>query len=558
MTLHISSTSFLLPGNRQWAALSAVDDLRFGEYGDWFSALALNNADNLLCMLFLGELIQDASAPVEGIDDFLKELLAPLRMRLSRSGLPVIVAFSSWRPASPIANARQPSRWNKIANAFELSLYKLAENNPALYLIDMDTVWSRNGMSAAFDERNRYAARCPLSSRGIEQLASSAASVLGRIRRSAKKVLVLDCDNTLWGGVVGEVGIEGLQLGSDGTGQAFVDFQRVAKALQQEGVLLAISSKNNEAEARAVFERHPGMVLKWDDLVAAKVNWSEKADNVAAIAEELDLGLSSFVFWDDNPLEREKMRLLQPDVTTPELPVDVGLWPAQLLADDLFARFEITSDDKRKGEQYRSRAAFIQARDKVTDHGSFLKSIVMRPEALPIDQASIGRAEQLCQKTNQFNLRTVRHSAADLASLARDNPDTAFLVRLSDRFGDHGIVGLAIARQVGEIGFVDSFMMSCRVLGRHLEAWMMSQLVAVFKRRGIKWLLAEFVPSGRNSVAEGFLASYGFTQLRADDDPSSGQLTSVSESQGLGGITYVLNTETSLAPFEDAFSRDGL
>ena len=556
MARYISSTSFLLPGNRQWAALAALEELHFGEFGDWFSALASNDSDSMLCMLFLREMIPDASLSEETIDTQLEELLAPLRMRLSRSAKPVVVAFSSWRQESPIRNARSMSKWVSAARRFEAVLYDMAAGHPALYLLNMDAVWARDGIVSAFDQRNLYAARCPLSSKGIERLASSAAAILGRIRSSAKKVLVLDCDNTIWGGVVGEAGIEGLVLGSDGSGKAFVDFQRAARSLAQEGILLALCSKNNEADVWAVFDRHPGMAIKREDVVAAKINWVEKADNLKAMAEELDLGLSSFVFWDDNPLEREKMRLLCPEVTTPEVPADVGLWPDMLLADDLFARFQITSEDKKKGDQYRNRAAFINARGNVTDQDSFLKTIAMRPKTVLIEGPTLGRAEQLCAKTNQFNLRTVRHSAAALALLAQKNPDTAFLAELSDRFGEHGIIGLAIAWQMGEAGFVDSLMMSCRVLGRHLEAWMMSQLVLAFRKRQTKWLLAEFIPSGRNTVAEDFLASYGFIRLDANSDPILGILPKLAAEHGLNGLVYFIDIETFSIPYQDVFNQE--
>lgn len=556
MALYISSTSFLLPGNRQWASLAAQDVLNFGEYGDWFSALLSSDDESMLCMLFLREMIPDEALLGESADAQIHELLAPLRARLSNSDKPVIIAFSSWRQESPIRNARSKSNWVLAGRSLENQLYDLATDCPALHLLNMDMIWAQDGIATAFDARNLYAARCPLSSRGIERLATSAAAILARIRHSAKKVLVLDCDNTIWGGVVGEVGVEGLVLGEDGRGKAFVDFQRAARLLVKEGVLLALSSKNNEADAWAVFDHHPAMLIRREDIVAAKINWIEKSDNLRAMAEELDLGLSSFVFWDDNPLEREKMRLLCPEVTTPEVPADVGAWPDLLLASDVFSRFYITNEDRKKGDQYRNRAAFLNARSNVTDQDGFLKTIAMQPKAFPISAPTLARAEQLCAKTNQFNLRTVRHSAAELAALARENPDTSFLVELSDRFGQHGVIGLAIARQIGEVGFVDSFMMSCRVLGRHLEAWMMSQLVLAFKTRSVSYLLAEFIPSGRNTVAEGFLASYGFVRLDAGNEPGVEKLRELVAQYSFSGEVYFLDIEKFSVPFRDVFNQD--
>ncbi|ASU40588.1 hypothetical protein hmeg3_21335 [Herbaspirillum sp. meg3] len=552
MTIRISATSFLLPGNRNWSSLAALDQLDFGEYGDWFSALASNDAEPMLCMLFLEDLVP---AVTESMDELLSSLLVPLETRLEKSQAPTLIAFSGWRQESPISSARSMSAWLQLTRRFEAMLYEIAARHPTLHVLNMDQVWSRDGMATAFDSRNLYAARCRLSSHGIECLSASALAVFTRLRQAAKKVLVLDCDNTIWGGVVGEVGLEGIVLGSDGIGKAFAHFQKVAQVLAAEGILLALCSKNNEEEVWSVFDHHAGMVLKREDIVAARINWEEKAGNIRAMAQELDLGLSSFVFWDDNPLEREKMRTLCPEVVTPEVPADVGQWPALLRADDMFARFAITRDDQKKGDQYRSRAAFINERKNVADEQGFLKTIDMRPKTLPINAGSVGRAEQLCAKTNQFNLRTVRHSRADIELLAAENPATTFMVELSDRFGDHGIIALAIARDLDGVAFLDTFLMSCRVLGRHLEAWILAQLVATFKAGKTKWMLAEFVPSGRNVVAENVLPAHGFVALTPDSDPSDGLLSRLAAEHHLQGIVYFIDVELFSIPYQNVFNQ---
>jgi FkbH-like protein len=555
MTIRVSATSFLLPGNRNWSSLAALDKLDFGEYGDWFSALGSNEADPILCMLFLEDLVPVVSASTEAMDELLSSLLIPLDMRLAKSKAATILAFSGWRQESSISNARSMSTWLQLTRRFEAMLYEIAARHPGLHILNMDQVWSRDGMAAAFDSRNLYAARCRLSSRGIERLSTSAVAIFTRLQQAAKKVLVLDCDNTIWGGVVGEVGVEGIVLGGDGVGKAFAHFQKVAQSLAREGILLALCSKNNEEEVWSVFEQHAGMMLKREDIVAFRINWEEKAENVRSIAQELDLGLSSFVFWDDNPLEREKMRTLCPEVTTPEVPVDVGQWPVLLRAEDMFARFEITREDQKKGAQYRSRAAFINERKSVTDEQDFLKTIGMQPNTLPINGGSLGRAEQLCAKTNQFNLRTVRHSASDIAQLAADNPATSFMVELSDRFGDHGIIALAIARNLDGVAFLDTLLMSCRVLGRHLEAWILAQLVATFKAGQTKWMLAEFIPSGRNVVAENVLSAHGFTVLTPANDPSDGMLSRLAAAHHLQGIVYFIDVELFSIPYQDVFNQ---
>lgn len=556
MTIRVSSTSFLLPGNRQWSHLAQLEQLNFGEYGDWHLALLSPDSDSSLCVIFLEDVVPDHVTQFSSdFDAILLPLLQPLEMRLSRVQAPTLIAFSGWRSDSQIRNARQLSWWRQLVQRFENLLYQLAVSNPSLYLLNLDSVWASKGMATAFDTRNFYAARCRLSSQGIEQLVISSIAIFERIRNAAKKVLVLDCDNTLWGGVVGEIGAGGITLDSDGTGKAFTNFQKAVRQLSREGVLLVLASKNNEAEVWDVFESHQGMTLKRSDIVAARIDWNEKAENVISMAAELDLGLSSFVFWDDNPLEREKMRSLCPEVTTPELPVDIGQWPDLIKASNLFARFSVTSDDERKSEQYRNRAAFVSEKKCVTDEANFLRSIAMQPKLLPITEPLLPRAEQLCAKTNQYNLRTTRYAAADIAVFAGQDPELTFLVQLSDRFGDHGIIAMAIVRDINGVAFLDTFLMSCRVLGRHLEAWILEQIVTTLQARGVQWILAEFIPSGRNDVSKDFLSDHGFIRLNSGNHPDTEKLLGVVDTLALKGELYFSEINSLQIPYKDVFNQ---
>ena len=239
-------------------------------------------------------------------------------------------------------------------------------------------------------------------------------------------------------------------------------------------------------------------------------------------------------FWDDNPIERETVRAAVPKVRVFDCPKQVIDWPRTLLECADFARFEVTAEDRRKTALYKARAEFVTELTGRTDRTGFLKSIQLRPEALPIDPASLARATQLCAKTNQFNLRAARHSAADLTEIARADGTVALLARLSDRFGDHGIVGLAIARPTSDpaVAFLDTFLLSCRVLGRHLEAWMLDASVRPLRERGVRFLAGEFVPRERNAMAAGFLGEHGFTAM---DTLSTGDRDRVAKA--IGGLT---------------------
>lgn len=552
MTIRVSSTSFLLPGNRQWKPLAQIDQLNFGEYGDWHLALLSPDNDSSLCVIFLEDIISEAVHSFSDFDAILNPLLQPLEIRLSRVSMPTVVAFSGWREDSPIHNAKQLAGWRQLVLRFEEILYRLSEEHPSLYILNLDSVWARNGIAAAFDNRNFYAARCRLSSRGIEELVASVGEIFERISSSAKKVLVLDCDNTLWGGVVGELGMAGIILDSDGVGKAFTNFQKAVLQLSREGILLVLASKNNAVDVWEVFDSHPGMTLKRSDIVAARIDWNEKAENLKAMAAELDLGLSSFVFWDDNPLEREKMRSLCPEVTTPEIPVDVGYWAELIRKSHLFARFSVTLEDKQKGAQYRNRAAFVSEKKQVADEAGFLRSIKMQPQLVPVTAPLLARAEQLCAKTNQYNLRTIRHTAADIATFSNQDPSLTFLVNLSDRFGDHGIIALVIVRRVNAIAFLDTFLMSCRVLGRHLEAWILQQVIIKLQELGVQWMLAEFIPSGRNDVSKNFLNDHGFARL--DIESPNVALASAIDSLALKGDIYFSDVSSLQIPHKDVFN----
>ncbi len=346
---------------------------------------------------------------------------------------------------------------------------------------------------------------------------AAVATVFERIAQPACKVLVLDCDNTLWGGVIGEDGLAGLRLGEDGEGAAFADFQRVARRLAGQGLVLAIASKNNEPEVWDVFDHHDGMALKREHISAWRIDWNEKADNIAAIAEELGVGLESIAFWDDNPLEREKVRAALPQVHVIEAASQVIDWPNQLAQAVQFARVEITDEDRKKTDQYRARGAFVREAGGQGDRASFLRSIDLRPEMVEIDAGTLARAAQLCAKTNQFNLRTQRHSAQDIAAMVAGK-GMHRLVRLSDRFGDHGVVGLMLVNRSPAdpaIAFIDTLLMSCRVLGRELDAWMLAQIMAELGNAGVELVVGEFVETGRNGQVAGLYPGRGFTPLDA-------------------------------------------
>tara|TARA_B100000315_G_scaffold120675_1_gene110551 strand:+ start:853 stop:2568 length:1716 start_codon:yes stop_codon:yes gene_type:complete len=559
--LRVTGTSNLLANNKAWDVLKNKFQIDFGNYGDWASVLIDSAEQNILWVVFLDDLVSPDRLTFDmniSIENQLEVLLKPLTEHLMSKQSITLIAFSTWRWESIISNSRQSSPWIQMANRFLEELHALMEKHQTLYLLSMDEVFSKQGMIKCFDARNFYISRCRMSIMGLELLADAAQTVFDRIKNAAKKVLVLDCDNTLWGGVVGEVGLSGITLGSDGIGQAFTDFQLAVNRWASQGVLLTIASKNNEGDVWKVFNKHPGMQIQKDDLVAWRINWQEKAVNLQQMASELNLGIDSFVFWDDNPFEREKIRLALPDVITLDIPQDVTAWPAFLDSLDFFARFSVTMEDRKKVQQYKQRTAFVSERKQVRNQVAFLKSIDLQPTVLPLSEETLARAEQLCQKTNQFNIRTERHTALVLRKLSGNPNYESFLVKLSDRFGDHGIVCLALARIDGKAAFLDTFLMSCRIFGRHLEAWVLQELGKRLKAKACKWILAEFRPTQRNAVAASFLPDHGLTSFDWNQLPDNHPVHLLRDLTYKTGQHYYAELETLKIPHLEAFQNEDI
>ncbi len=549
-----------MPGNSAWRTLGDARQLDFGAFGDWAQVLADPALDTAVAwIIFLDDLVEGHATEDGALDALLTTLLAPLDARLARgSQQPVIVAWASPTAGSVIESARTPSASRAFATRFEAALYERARHAPALHIVPLDQAFAKPGRDRCFDNRNYYAAHCRLSVTGLGTLAGALGEVLQRLTTPARKVLVLDCDNTLWGGVVGEDGVGGLTLGQDGTGSAYVDFQRAIRRLAGRGTVLALASKNEEADVWSVFDGHPAMALKRQDIAAWRINWSDKAENIAALAEELGIGLDSMAFWDDNPIERETVRAALPQVLVLDCPQQVIEWPKALLECPAFARFEVTAEDRRKTALYKARAEFVNELSGRTDRVGFLQSIQLRPEALPIEPASLARAAQLCAKTNQFNLRAARHSAGDLSEIARTDGAVGMLVRLSDRFGDHGIVGLAIARPTADpsVAFLDTFLLSCRVLGRHLEAWLLDACVRPLRERGVRYLAGEFVPRERNAMAASFLGEHGFSPLDSLSPPERDQIETAISGLAGDGKVYAADLKTLAIPHLEIYADD--
>ena len=396
----------------------------------------------------------------------------------------------------------------------------LAERAPPYVTIhDVEWLESVAGRRAWADERYFLHAKLPCAPEYLVDYAHSVASIIAAQRGLSRKCLVLDLDNTLWGGVIGDDGMRGIRIGQgDAEGEAFASFQHYAKALAMRGVILAVCSKNTDAIAREVFESHPDMVLRLDDIACFVANWNDKAANLRHIARTLNIGLDSLVFVDDNPAERSIVRQLVPEVAVPEVTADPGSFIDALERHRYFQVVALGADDLKRAEYYRTnaaRAAVASASGGVED---FLQSLAMRAVAGPITDATLERATQLINKSNQFNLTTRRKSTADVLA-AMTAPDWVTLtVSLADRFGDNGLISVVLAKVDGDTLDIDTWLMSCRVLKRGVERFLLNLIVAEARARGLSTVRGEFIPTPKNALVRDHYAELGFTNAGTDAD----------------------------------------
>jgi FkbH-like protein len=386
-----------------------------------------------------------------------------------------------------------------------------------LHICDLEFLSHRHGGTSARDERAWFESKQPCSPSLLVELAREVSQIIGALRRPPKKVLALDLDNTLWGGVVADDGLEGIELGDTSPrGEAFKAFQKYIRSLKQRGVLLAVCSKNDHEKAAEVFEKHPEMILRMDDLVSFKANWDPKSDNLRQMASELNLGLDSFVFVDDNPAEIEIVRQFTPEVATILLGPDSSMYAAQLQDCRMFEPRNITAEDGERTGQYRSEAQRSELMGKAADMDSYLESLAMEGAISEFTPADVPRLAQLINKSNQFNLTTKRRTEADVLEVTNDPDCIGFSMRLKDRFGDHGLISIVIGRKSGRTLAIDTWVMSCRVLKRQVEDEVLKEVARLAVRLDCTRLEGIYLPTAKNEMVRDFYPCMGFALISED------------------------------------------
>ena len=429
---------------------------------------------------------------------------------VGRAGGRVIQHSVALRPEDPLGHlaGRVASR-HAMVRLFNVRLLRSA---PAeVVVLDCERLAAALGTSAWFDDRYWYLTKQAVGPQALPTLARHTASLMAAALGLNRKCLVLDLDGTLWGGVIGEDGLDGIRLGSGAAGEAFVDFQTYVLGLKQKGIVLAVASKNNEADARLPFERHPDMRLRLDDIAVFLANWDDKATNIRRIAAELNLPLRSLTLVDDNPAERALIRQQLPEVDVIAMPPDVTGYRAALAGYLRFETVALTEDDVRRTEQYRARQAAAALAATAGSLEEFHRSLEMRATVAPFDDLHLPRIAQLIAKTNQFNLTGRRRNIAELRALMADPDAIHFYLKLRDRFTDHGLVAALIASKDDDTLQIDTWVMSCRVIGRTVEAEMLKALCHIAAERGCRRLRGVFNATGRNEPARDVYRRFAFS-----------------------------------------------
>ena len=414
---------------------------------------------------------------------------------------------------------------NKVSSSFiyqvrklNLGLMDLSQEYANLYICDLAELQSKLGRDFCFDSSIYVSTEMLFSLDALPYVASRTLDLICALRGSFKKCLILDLDNTLWGGTVGDDGWENIQIGHGlGIGKAFTEFQQWIVKLKDRGIILCVCSKNDEDKAREPFEKNPEMVLHLDDIAVFIANWDNKVDNIRRIQQTLNIGFDSMVFLDDNPFERNIVREHLPEICVPELPEDPGDYLEYLYGLNLFETASYSTADKDRTKQYIEEARRTDSARSFTDVNAFLASLEMVSEVRGFDAFNTPRVAQLSQRSNQFNLRTVRYTEDQVHQMAGDDRYKCFSFTLSDKFGDSGLICAVILRKQEDRSlFIDTWFMSCRVLKRGMEDFTLNTLVEYARSEGFERLVGEYIPTAKNGMVKDHYPRLGFSPLPDD------------------------------------------
>jgi FkbH-like protein len=549
-TTHLLVPALVASAARHGIALSCVE----ADYGQVVQAAldpgsTLNRAGCDAVLIAVDHRGLPLSAPLgdrEGAERAVAESLdyiTNVRRALEKNGTPVCLLQTVPRPVESSFGSLDyalPGTMRRMTEDFNRRLAESLAGSEHL-LLDVANLAELVGLSDWHDATLWNLAKLPFASAFVPLYADHVGRLLAALRGKSKKCLILDLDNTVWGGVIGDDGLEGIVLGQgDATGEAHLQVQRTALMLRERGVVLAVSSKNDDAIARRAFREHPEMLLREQHLAVFQANWNDKASNIQAIADELSLGLDAMVFLDDNPAERNLVRQLLPQVAVPELPTDPALYARTLLAAGYFEAVAFSQEDRQRAEQYQANARRVALQKQAGDVDAYLESLEMLMTLKPFDEAGRARIAQLINKSNQFNLTTRRYTEADVARIERDPDAFTLQVRLKDALGDNGMISVLICRRSGDSWDIDTWLMSCRVLGRKVEAALLGELLREARARGIRKLLGSYLPTPKNELVRDHYRKLGFRQVQELADGGTRWELDVASGPSAAGLPFTI------------------
>lgn len=517
--LSSSTTHHLIAAMRvaalRFGILLRVHECLYGQYMQELAApdspLATFSPQLILLALDAHHLNDLAQAGIDPITH-LREAWSLARNRfhatvLQQTGLPV---FPTLLGSNEQLLATSPAQ--RITH-FNQSLRSM-NSEPSVHLLSVDQVAAQQGLANWHDRPMWLRAKQEVHPAAAPRYAAALAPLLAAVAGRSRKCLVLDLDNTLWGGVIGDDGLEGIQLGQgNAAGEAFLDFQRYCLHLRERGILLAVCSKNDASTALDAIQHHPAMLLRREHFAAFVTNWQDKATNLRSIAHSLQIGTDALVFADDNPFERELVRREMPEVAVPELPEDAAEYASTLAQAGYFESVQLTPEDLARARDYQSNAQREQLRASATDLEGYLRSLRMTLRHRAFDEANLPRLVQLIGKTNQFNLTTQRYGIEEVRTLMR-RPDVVTLqLALSDAFGENGTIALVLAEIKQQTMYIDTWLMSCRVLGRRVEEATLHLLFTEAKQRGVTQLVGQWRLTSKNAMVRGLYPRLGFVPI---------------------------------------------
>lgn len=518
-------------------------EIQIGDYGQWRQAILDPISDLyafapdavLLCHEISALISEQPLASTDAdvataIGDAVRDLRALWALVRERANA-VVIQQTPWRIDPPLLGHMDrslPAAPRSIAARLDIELAAAAQADGVL-LLDLNAAAAETGTRHIGDIALWHHAKQAISPVAAPWYGDQVGRILAALRGLSRKVLVLDLDNTLWGGVVGDDGLDGIVIGQgSAAGESFAAFQRYVKRLAERGIVLAVSSKNDRAVAELPFREHPDMVLRLEDFAAFEADWNDKPSALVRIAQDLELGLESFVFIDDNPVERALMRQTLPQVAVPELPAAPELY-ARCIADaGYFEAVAFTAEDTQRNRQYVANRARKSLQTSSTDLESFLRDLEMVLTVAPFRRIDLARITQLINKTNQFNLTTRRYTEAEVEALM-NNPDVVTVTgRLVDKFGDNGLTSILIGRPAGENGEsaieIDTWLMSCRVLGRHVEEAVLCALANEARARGAAHLIGRYRPTPKNAMVKQHYRKLGFHPFDTGENDGDDEL----------------------------------